>query len=118
MTERTYTQRELDDALRAHGKRVLTEAREALIADGHKPYGVYDECECDEATANEEGHGIELEFYMGCAESLRYMACGECCADGGYHAERCADGHDWHRGPEGVYCRAVAAIDRVLDGAA
>lgn len=83
--------------------------RARVEAAGHRPFGVYDECECPEDVREQDGHLIELECFSGCAESLLYLVCRSCCAENDYHSEACANGHD--HGPDKPYCTAIAAID-------
>lgn len=89
-------------------------AREALVAAGHTPWGIYDECECPAEVREQDGHIINLIEFSGCEKSLVYWACRECCTDDGYHNEACATYHDHGEGKP--YCLAVAAIDALLEG--
>ena len=84
-------------------------AREALVAAGHTPWGIYDECECPPEVREQDGHVVNLIEFSGCEKSLVYWACRECCTDDGYHNEECASYHD--HGEDKPYCLAVAAID-------
>lgn len=84
-------------------------ARDALVAAGHTPWGIYDECECPAEVREQDGHIINLIEFSGCEKSLVYWACRECCTDDGYHNEACATYHDHGEGKP--YCLALGAID-------
>lgn len=83
------------------------------VLDLHRPFRVYDECECTDEQ-KDDGYHVEVND-IGLTCNHIYTVCGECCTDDEYVTEACSY-HD-HREGEPI-CRTVKAIRDALGGAA
>ena len=81
-------------------------ALDAVIAL-HRPYGIYDECDCPNPVEGVDGHVKVEDVGITCA--LMYRVCHECCIDDGYQREECFDCHG-HWAGEKYQCPTVEAI--------
>lgn len=90
----------------------------AAVLTLHKPWRVYDECACIEPSSDDGNHVQVDEIGLTCA--VLYLACRECCSDGGdgeYQTEECANSHE-HTMDDPDRCPTVAAITQALGGGA
>ena len=73
----------------------------------HRSVGIYDECDCPDE-AKSEGH---LDVYeVGTTCNKLYDICDECCRNGGYQTEDCANYHE-HQLGETHLCPTISALD-------
>ena len=98
-------QRSADDALDAAA---AVERVRAL----HRSVGIYDECDCSD-DAKSEGH-IDV-YEVGTTCNKLYDICDECCRNGGYQTEDCANYHE-HQLGETHLCPTISALDGTDDG--
>lgn len=84
---------------------------EAPIRELHKPFGIYDECECDHSEDDiENGRAFEvMEVGLTCEDGLMYLICVSCCTADGYQIEGCVGEHDHSK--TGPICPTIAALD-------
>lgn len=74
----------------------------------HRPFGLYDECECDDKSTSE--HVNVLELGPSCIKL--YDICQECCTDNEYQTEDCAGYHEHAPGSPICSTRAVMEAKR------
>lgn len=81
------------------------------IAERHKPFRIYDECDCPEEQKQDERHKNIEEVGWTC--NLLYVVCAWCCADqgSGYQSEACANGHK-HTLDENERCDIAFVLSR------
>ena len=85
------------------------EKRLAAVEDLHRPFGIWDECDCDDEALNDDATHRDVDEVGRTCNKL-YDICSECCTDGGYMTEACAEHHD-HR-PGMAICPTIIAAAR------
>lgn len=83
------------------------------IKERHKPFRIWDECDCpDEVKAN--GTHLDIDE-VGLTCNLLYIICSWCCADqgSGYQSEACASGHK-HTLDEADRCDIAFVMSRAM----
>jgi hypothetical protein len=83
----------------------------SAIRSIHKPFGIYDECVCEDKTT--AAHTQVNDVGLTCA--LMYRVCEECCTSGdgfaNYQTEECCDTHSHGKGdPICETARALRAM--------
>lgn len=69
--------------------RAVLEIGFGKVADLHRSFGVYSECECEDK--NDGKHYDIMEVGLTC--NLEYEVCEECCCDDEYQSENCVVYH-------------------------
>jgi hypothetical protein len=96
-----------NDLLRNRADRCLAaEATVERVRAIHKPFGIWDECDCPDERKDDSDH-VEIDEVGRTCRRL-YDVCAECCVDNDYHTEGCADSHD--HGPGKPICATIAAL--------
>ena len=82
------------------------------VLDLHQPFGIFDECDCEDASLEDGKHKLVEDVGITC--DRMYNVCRECCCDDVYQREDCANYHDHNI--LGWQCPTVEAITDALGG--
>jgi hypothetical protein len=84
------------------------------IRERHKPFRIYDECDCTDEQKRDDKHKDIMEVGLTC--NLMYVVCAWCCADqgSGYQSMACAEGHE-HTLDEDDRCDIAFVLNRMGD---
>jgi hypothetical protein len=87
----------------------------AALRELHRPFGIYDECDClwrtDANKHRRPDHVVDCGEFDTCLDPM-WFVCAHCCRDldDSYQLERCHDSHD--HGPGRPICQTTAIIDQ------
>lgn len=111
IAERKLLRAELSQASQAACAAVQIDKAIGRVRALHSPWLVLDECEHDHPWSDVEAGTAHADEEIGITCNVAFVACRECCTSNGQHTEECADGHDWHYGPDGYHCRTIHTME-------